>query len=830
MNLITKKIQRVISVLLLATLIGCSVSQQEERKTLDLAGNWEFALDPSNLGESEEWFSKPLNDTIPLPGTTDEAKMGEPNRNRTETSYLTRRYPYVGKAWYSKTVRIPSSWKGKQVRLLLERTKPTTVWVDGVKASESSDITTTQKHDLSSLLTPGEHRITLLIDNGRTVPDAIRNASHAYVEHTQTNWNGVIGRISLECTSDIFIEQMLTYPDVDNQEATVELIVINRGKAAKRKIQLKAGAWNSEVRHNLKARHFAVEVAPGKNIFRFTYNLGSKAQLWSPRHPALYRLSGAIVHKAGKVEDRLSTQFGLRKFSAEGTQFALNGQKLFLRGKNDACVFPLTGYPPMDTASWRKVFRIAKDYGINHYRFHSWCPPEAAFLAADLEGIFMQPELPFWGSLQPGNETLIAFLRKEGKHLLSEYGNHASLVMFSLGNEISGNQEQITALRDTFRLHDSRPLMATGSNNFLGFRGYPQGDDYFTTCRVGPESPESFDTHTRSSFSFADAFDGGVLNGMAPNSRFDFSGAIDSCPVPVISHESGQFQIYPDYNELPKYTGVLAPRNLEIFRERLVRAGMGSQADTFFKASGALSVLCYRADIEMCLRTPGFAGFQLLDLQDFPGQGTALVGILNAFMESKGLIEPVKFREFCNEVVPLLRLDRFCFSSQDTLKGEIQVAQYSDLILRNQRLHWEVRHHGGEVIASGDTFATLRPGLLINLCTLSVPLSDIESAEKLFINLELTGTPYKNSYPVWVYPAQPPVAPSSGKVVIAEQPDATVINALAAGKNVLLFPNLKTAEPVSVGGLFTPTTGISGCLRESPKTGKNRFLPALWDY
>lgn len=789
--------------LFLTTYSGCAASEQKERDTIDLSGTWGFRLDPTNVGEKEAWFSQALSDTIMLPGTTDLAKKGSPNTRLSETSYLTRRYPYQGKAWYSKQVRIPAGWKGDRIRLILERTKPSVVWVDGVKAGESTDITTPQRHELSSLLTPGEHRITLLIDNGRSVPDAVRNASHAYVEHTQTNWNGVIGNIALESTETLFIEQIRTFPDLDKREVTVEVVVNNGGESVSRKIRLSAGAWNSPVRHNLKPLTFPIDVPPGKTSFRFICPLGEKAQLWSPEHPVLYRLEAAIVHKAGKVEDRNSALFGLRQFKTDGTQFSLNGQRIFLRGKHDACVFPLTGFPPMDTASWRKVFRIAKAYGINHYRFHSWCPPAAAFLAADLEGIFMQPELPFWGSLQDNNPSLLNFLRKEGKHLLAEYGNHASLVMFALGNEISGNPAAITALRDTLRESDSRPLMASGSNNFLGFRGVNPGDDYFTTCRTGGEGPESFDTHTRSSFSFADAWQGGVLNGMAPNTLFDYSGAIASCTVPVISHEAGQFQIYPDYSEIKKYQGVLAPRNLEIFRERLVKAGMGSQADAFFKASGALSVLCYKADIEMSLRTPGFGGFQLLDLQDFPGQGTALVGILNAFMESKNLITPEKFREFCSEVVPLLRTDRFCFSSDDTLKGVIQVAQYSSLILRNQHIHWEVSQSDGGTIASGDTFATLRPGLLTNLCSITVPLSEIASAEQLSVEIELTGTPYRNSYPVWVYPTQP-APPTQNEILVTHQADARMMSALAAGRRVLLLPEADAYPQVTIGGLFTP--------------------------
>ena len=70
-----------------------------------------------------------------------------------------------------------------------------------------------------------------------------------------------------------------------------------------------------------------------------------------------------------------------------------------LRGKHDGLIFPKTGYAPTDVNEWLRVLGIAKSYGINHYRFHTCCPPDAAFTAADLLGIYMEPELPFWGTI-----------------------------------------------------------------------------------------------------------------------------------------------------------------------------------------------------------------------------------------------------------------------------------------------------------------------------------------------------------------------------------------------------------------------------------------------
>ena len=102
--------------------------------------------------------------------------------------------------------------------------------------------------------------------------------------------------------------------------------------------------------------------------------------------------------------------------------------------------------------------------------------------------------------------------------------------------------------------------------------------------------------------------------------------------IPVVSHEIGQYEVYPNFHEIEKYTGVLKARNFEVFRDRLKETGMLDWADDFFYTSGKLSVQCYKEELEAAARTKRLAGYQILDIQDFSGQGTALVGILDALI------------------------------------------------------------------------------------------------------------------------------------------------------------------------------------------------------
>ena len=505
---------------------------------MGVSGEWALFLDPQGVAPVDSLLGERADslfaETIALPGTTDLAGKGlaawEPQYGLpVETGRLTRRHSFVGKAWYLKKVVAPYVWRERELALYLERTKATKLYLDGALVDSCNDVSTPQLYRLGKLY-PGVHTILLCVDNGGGVPEQVIRSSHLYSDDTQTNWNGVVGRIEFGPADEVGL---------------------------------------------------------------------------NPVPAEMPRL---------KVVDG---------------RFTAGGRPVFLRGKHDACVFPLTGHTPMDKTSWVNYFQRCKDFGINHVRFHSWCPPEAAFAAADELGIYLLPELPFWGTLE--GEELISFLTKEGLNIVRTYGHHPSFAMFSLGNELWGEKSVMQEMVAAFREEAPQILYTNGTNAFLGYQGCVEGMDFMATARTRWEPYGAYDTHVRTSFAFCDAMDGGILNHFYPGTTRNFAEALEGVPMPVISHETGQFQSYPDYAQIDKYTGPLAPYNLMEFRRRLEAAGMGEQAADFHRASVAWAAQLYKADIEMCLRTPGLGGFQLLDLQDYPGQGSAYVGVLDAF-------------------------------------------------------------------------------------------------------------------------------------------------------------------------------------------------------
>lgn len=698
----------------------CLHAQQD---VIDISGTWTVRLAD---GQSRQ---------VTLPGTTDTNHLGSTPADTTETTHLTRAYSYKGAASYSRGIAVPKTWKHRRVTLCLERTKPSWLYLDGVLIDSCNDISTPQRYVLPRTLKPGPHLLTVVVDNSRGVPSQLYASSHAYTEDTQTNWNGIIGRMEL---------------------------------------------WAEDMRQEKNG-----------------VGQGSRTE-----HPDTCTASA-------RVRPRLTT---------DGHHFFDNGKMVFLRGKHDACVWPQTGHVPMDTASWFSYLRLLTSYGINHVRFHSWCPPEAAFVAADSLHVYLQPELPFWGDFNEKDSVLMTFLHKEGMNILREYGRHPSFAMMALGNELWGSVPAMRRFADDFRRVAPQILFTFGSNYYLGYQGIQPGMDYITTCRLGGEAWGAYNTHTRGSFSFADAADGGMLNHWRPNSSMNFDAACNTATVPVISHETGQFQSYPDFDrEIPEYLGVLRPYNMSVFRQRLSRAGMLDQMAAFHQASGAWAVELYKADIEMDLRTRNMAGFQLLDLQDYPGQGSAYVGVLDANLRDKGLVTPERWREWCAPVVPLLIADSLCWTENDTLRLNIEVANYSGQSLAGKTLRWTLEALGPQTAATqsiGIEGSLTLPGGegLISvgvlprtsgaevLRRLRAAIGEGWRRASLRLTLAIAGTDYRNSYQLWCYPDDDLAQAKKGILITRQMTDA-VVKRLQQGARVLWMSDT-TALKNTVGPLF----------------------------
>ncbi|KJF41718.1 sugar-binding domain-containing protein [Draconibacterium sediminis] len=760
---------------------SCSKPQVKE---ISLEGEWGVVLDSLNVGIQEGWAEQDLKgETIHLPGTLDDAGLGKENTqvpimDNSILWGLTRKHQYIGAAWYQKEVDIPASWDGKHINLELERIIwESKLFVDGVMIGKGESLVAPHRYDLSEVLTPGKHIITVRIDNsnkyplinvqGNRYPDPVnQDMAHAYTNHTQIKWNGILGDIMLTADEPGKIENLQVYSNVE--KGTIKA-TFSKPAAAESVVNYQIFSADGDV-----IAEGAVE--DGKE--EITISTPDKIELWDEFNPNLYEF------KLTSGNTSTSVRFGYSQIGKDGEVLTLNGKRIFLRGNLECSIFPLTGHPPTEKEEWAKLIAQAKAYGLNHLRFHSYCPPKAAFEAADEAGFYCQVELPHWSLRFGEDEKTTEFLVSEGEKILKEYGNHPSFVLMALGNELQGSVELLNSTTAALREKDSRHLYMTTTYSFqrpLGLVAQPE-DDFFVT------------QYTKKGWVRGQ----GIFNAQSPNFDEDYTATSQHVPVPLISHEIGQYSVYPDMTEIEKYTGVLKPLNFMAVRNSLEKNGLLDMADKFTYASGKLAAILYKEEIERALKTPAFDGFQLLQLQDFPGQGTALVGLLNAFWESKGVISAEEFRQFNSELVPLIRFEKAVYENGETFAASIEVANFFKET-KGQTLEWVIANETGEQVKAGKVESVdLSLGNNANLGTIEFEVK-VAKAEKLTISLALNGTDYKNSWPIWVYPKN--VTVNSEKVVVTGSFSAAQ-KALSEGKTVLLNPEYKKLD--GIAGRFVP--------------------------
>ncbi len=732
--------------------VAAFVGAARAREIQPLGGQWRFQLDAQKVGTDQKWYAAPLDGgvTIKLPGTMDDAGLGPRNTQPPTLAGPYRLFDYAGPAWCQRDIELPATWAGQRVSLFLERCRwVTRVWLDNRFIGTQDSLIAPHLYDFGVDVAPGKHRLTLCVDN--TVKLDLGTFVSALFGGTPGNMNGVIGRIELAATPPVWIDQVQVYPDTDQQQARV---VVQIGNATGR-------AGHGTVRIAGKDLEAAWDANGGRVEAAVDM---SGAKLWDEFSPDLQELT---VTLGG---DNRTVRFGMRKFAAKGTQFTMNGRPLFLRGTLECSVWPLTGYPPTDVPSWQRIYQVMKSYGLNFIRFHSWCPPEAAFAAADAEGVMIQAEGP-QANVEAGIDSKRdAFIEAEFKRIVDTYGNHPSFCTMTLGNEYGGNGALLARWVDMLIKRDPRHLYSSAS------------------C-----------AQTTANRQWTELADGRGVGG--PGTQHDLRGVVASDGRPIIGHEIGQWMFFPDFNEIKKYTGVMAVRNFEVIRDDLAKKHLLDLAPQFAQACGNHAVLLYKEEIEVLRRTPGYAGFSLLDLHDYPTQGTALVGPLDPFWDSKGFITPAAWRRFCGPTVPLLRMPKRTYTLDKPFSATADISHFGPADLPNAQPLWDIKDERGREVASGALPALSVPtGKLTPLGAFSASLAKAGAPGKLTVTVSLAG--FSNDWEIWVYPpARAAEAPAG--VVISGAWDAQTKTALAAGKSVVLFPK-NTNRRSSLRGSFMP--------------------------
>lgn len=384
------------------------------------------------------------------------------------------------------------------------------------------------------------------------------------------------------------------------------------------------------------------------------------------------------------------------------------------------------------------------------------------------EEMFLGKDIHLWNEFHPNLYTLDCKLTSsvEGQSYAHEKSTTFGMREVEAGedrngNEITGDFSFIEELTATARQLDNRRLYS-GS-----------------TARTRVKSDQFYITHQTTKGHMA------IYEGR-PYTNWDKNKEL-GVGLPIISHESGQRCIYPNFEEIKNFTGPVQARNFEIFRELLDKNHMLDQAHDFFRASGALTAIEYKDVIEAQLRTYLKGGFQLLSLNDFTGQGYAPVGILDPFWNTKGLITPEKWREFCAPTVALLRFDKRALYNDEVFEGKAEIYNYGPTLLKNAKINWSITDSNGKTLKSGKLKTqTVGKNGVFPLGSFSYALNNITEPQKLTVHLSVAHV--KNSWDIWVYPRHSNLMQSTSEVLYTTVFDEKAKQHLADGKKVVLCP------------------------------------------
>lgn len=768
-----------------------SMGMAKAQNSIDLSGQWQVSLD------SLQTFQ-----TISLPGNLDLAGIGTPNTltpalTKPQLLHLTRKHRFVGAAFYRRTIDVSKEMANKPLTLTLERIVwQSQVWIDGKKlAGEVESLTTPHQYTLLEGLKAGKHEVLIRIDNRKRYDMSTQEMAHAYTDETQVKWNGILGKMTLKAENLVKVLSVQTFPDVARRSVKVITRLVRtlpKGKKHKGVLSLEVTGTPATTaateKVGISSISFPVTVDQDTITVEKTLPLGDKAKLWDEFSPYVYGLTARFT-KGKTLMAADSTTFGMRDIRVKDGHLAVNGHRIFLRGTLECCIFPLTGCPPTDEAGWEKVFGSAKSWGLNHLRFHSYCPPEAAFRVADRLGFYLQIELPVWSLTIGQDPAMNRFLYDEYKRIIANYGNHPSFCLLSAGNELQPDFRFLNDFVSYMKQHDPRHLYTTTSFTFEEGHG---------------KQPEPADQYFVTQWTEKGWVRGqGVFDAEQPNFNKDYRQATTDIHTPLISHEIGQYSVYPNLEEIKKYTGTLDPLNFKAIRDDLQAKGLIGKAADYLLASGKLAVQLYKEEIERAMKTPKFDGFQLLGLQDFSGQGTALVGLVDAFWDNKGLTDERYFRQFNAPVTPLARFEKATWRSDETFRADVEIANYGKADIMGKPVTWQLSDIEGKVVGQGQLAAqSIIQGQVTSIGAIEVALAEVKDASQLTLQVNVKGTEWMNTWSIWVYPADLRLPKTD---VVTTQDLNAAMEALKKGQKVLFSPK-----------------------KENVKGLEGKFLPVFW--
>jgi hypothetical protein len=714
-----------------------------DRPSVDLSGEWEFKLDPLDVGRAEKWFMarEPYQRKIRVPGAwnaqgiafeSEKQLRAYEEKRLQEQKALNERgilgvqresdrlfHTYPGPGWYRRKTTIPADWKGKIPWLVFTGVhRNAEVWVNGKLAGTHRSYLTPFRIDLSQsalAAKPGDTiRIDVRVDARRNPETDPLLGCLDTLDFLYVTWGGIHQPVKLEATSPTRVEDVFIVPKLADKSAEIRVAI-----AGPRNGKLEIAA---EVRDEGGTTVSSLKQPVGDGAAETVLSAPiEKPKLWSPKSPHLYTVQVRLLSGGAAIDEKI-LRFGMREFKVSGEQFLLNGRPIFLRGYGEDAIFPNTICPPTDKEELRARLTRARDYGFNFVRHHSWTPPESYLEAADELGMMLQPEFPFayrW-DLPSTPETRRA-AHEQWEAIIRLNRNHPSIVAWCMGNELYDSFDIAAEMYQAAkRLDSTRPVIDSDG------------------CRFQHRNRKTLDY-------LVVQFDEGQSIGYEDN-KYKIPASITK---PVIAHEMGYFATLHDLAQIDNFKSGLRSYWLSQTRGLAEKKKLLGVYPGWLAASYHLQATCLKSNMEAARRSR-LAGTSVWLFQDYPN---CAEGVVSMFGQPKGL-SAEEFRTFNAPTVLLLDAPRRNWWSGEAAEIRFIVSRFEDEPSDAATLRWQLKS-GNETLAEGkQSRIEIRSGAVQQLPAIKLEIPKLARAAKLRLRAELADTngATNNSWHFWVFP------------------------------------------------------------------------------
>ena len=427
-----------------------------------LNGTWEFAFDPEDIGEQNQWFAPEQSDDSPwtlhiqVPYPWESLAAWENEEQASNENYLSknaylnpeeitcggldREGNYRGEprhtiGWYRRTVSIPENWGDRRVILKFGAVDwEATVWVNGKQLGKHESGYLPFELDITDALTPGEQTcIVVRAYDAQDHGEQLAGKQIGWYVRTSGIWQTVY----LEPRSTTHIAQCHITPDIDNASATFA-------------VQIDGDVENSGAILRWTCDELSGSVQVSSSETQWTVNIPpEQLRLWDVDTPNLYDVTLELVTE-NTVIDRIFTYFGMRKVSiekapgsspvtgegdAEYQYIYLNNRPVYLLGALNQSFNPEGVYTFLTDEAIRRDVERAKEFGFNFLRLHIKVDEPRLYYWADKLGLLFMCDIPNFGTY---TETAKARFEQTLRGNVARDYNHPSIISWCNFNETWG--------------------------------------------------------------------------------------------------------------------------------------------------------------------------------------------------------------------------------------------------------------------------------------------------------------------------------------------------------------------------------------------------------